>query len=347
MIADVMRVAFVKAPNQVQVRRMPVPETGPGEVLIRLAACGVCGSDLHIAFHRAKDWRPVGHEVSGTVVRIGPGVSRVREGERVTVEYSTPCFACPDCRRGHPARCPNKVGFLGDPTGYADYIRASERVVVPVDDLDLMTAALLEPLTVALGTVERIDLEMGDTVLIIGPGPIGLMALAICRLMGARHTILAGRAHSVARLRLGEALGADRVVRVDEEDLQEVVSSEFPAGVDKVITTGHPNTVTTAVDIINVDGVISYIGVTGSEREPLTFDAHRFHSKALQLKPFGGYASPFFYTAIDLLRRGVIPTDRFITHVFPLEQLDRALETAANDKEHVVKVLVSMEAPEV
>jgi L-iditol 2-dehydrogenase len=344
MIPDMMKASYVKAPDLVELRDVPVPKPGPNEVLVKVGACGVCGTDAHIAFHLAADWQPLGHEVGGTVVKVGPGVSRVSEGDRVTLECSTPCFMCFECRRGYPGRCPNAVGFYGQQSGYAEYIRVHEHIVVPIGEMDFTTAALIEPFTVALGTVDRIEPNPDDTVLVIGPGPIGLMALAACRLMGVRHAILAGRAHSVARLRMGKALGADRVVRVDEEDLQAVIVSEFQDGVDKVIITGHPQTVVTAIELINRHGIISYIGLTDEDCTPLTFDAHTFHFKALQLRPFGGYASPFFHRAIDLLRRGVPPVDRFVSHVFPLEQLDRALHAAAEDKEKAIKVVVSIDA---
>jgi L-iditol 2-dehydrogenase len=320
-----------------------MPEPGPNDALVELAACGVCGTDLHIAFHLASEWQPLGHELSGTVIRVGPGVTRVREGERVTIECGTACGQCRECRRGHPIRCPHKVGFYGRESGYAEYIRAHERTVAPVGDLDPLMTTLIEPFTVALGAVNKIDPQTDDTVLIIGPGPIGLMALVACRRMGVRNTILSGPSHAVARLRMGEELGADRVVRIDREELAAVIKSEFPDGVDKVISTAHPQSVATAVDLINSDGVISYIGLTGENRAPLTFDAHTFHWKQLQLKPFSGPNSPFVYRAIDLLRQGAIPLDRFVTDIFPLERVDEALRTAATAKERTVKVVVSMD----
>jgi L-iditol 2-dehydrogenase len=338
-----MKATYVKAPDQVELRDVPVLAPAPNEVLIELDACGVCGTDLHIAFHLATDWEPLGHELSGRVVAVGPGVTRVREGERVTVECGTACGHCRECRRGHPIRCPHKVGFYGREPGFADYIRVHERTVVPVGDLDSVTTALIEPFTVALGAVSKIEPRPDDTVLIIGPGPIGLMALAACRRLGAHRTILSGPSHAAARLRLGEALGADRVVRIDREDLGEVIESEFPDGVDKVISTAHPESVATAVDLINRDGVISYIGLTGERQTPLTFDAHTFHWKQLQLKPFSGPSSPFVYQAIDLLREGVVPVDRFVTDVFPLERVDEALRTAATAKERTIKVMVSIQ----
>jgi L-iditol 2-dehydrogenase len=338
-----MKATYVKAPDLVELREVPMPEPAPHEVLIKLAACGVCGTDLHIAFHLATDWQPLGHELSGTVAKVGPGVSRVGEGERVTVECGTACGLCRECRRGHPGRCRQTVGFYGKEPGYADYIRVHERTVVPVGDLDPLTTTLIEPFTVALGAVSKIEPQPDDTVLIIGPGPIGLMALAACRRIGARRTVLVGRSHSVARLRMGEALGADRVVRVDQEDLAGVIKRELPDGVDKVISTGHPDSVATAVDLINRDGVITYIGLTGEERTPLTIDAHRFHWKQLQLKPFAGPSSPFFHLAIDYLRQGVIPVDRFVTDVFPLERVGQALRTAATAKERTIKIAVTMD----
>ena len=338
-----MKATYVKAPDLVELRDVPVPEPAPNEVLIKLAVCGVCGTDLHIAYHLATDWQPLGHELSGVVVATGTDVTHVRMGERVVVECSTPCGQCRECRQGHPIRCRDTVGFYGRRPGYAEFLHVHARSVVPVGDMDFVTAALVELLSVALGAVSKIEPKPDDTVLIIGPGPIGLMALAACRRIGVRHTILAGRSHSLARLRLGEELGADRIVRVDREDLAVVIRSEFPDGVDKVISTAHPDSVTAAVELINADGIITYIGLTNEERTPLTVDAHTFHFKQLQLRPFSGPSSPFTFPAIDELRRGMLPVERFVTNIFPLQRVDQALRTAATDKQRSVKVVVSLD----
>lgn len=338
-----MKATYVKAPNLIELRDEAVPEPASNEVLIKLAACGVCGTDLHIAHHLATDWQPLGHELSGVVVATGRDVTRIRTGDRVVVECSTPCGQCRACRSGHPIRCRDKVGFYGSRSGYAEYLAVHERAVVSIGEMDFVTAALVEPLSVALGTVSKIEPGPDDTVLIIGPGPIGLMALAACRRVGVHRAILAGRSHSRARLQLGEALGADRVVRVDQEDLAAVVRQEFPDGVDKVISTAHPESVLEAIDLVNADGIISYIGFTDADRLPLTIDAHTLHFKQLQLRPFAGPSSPFTYPAIDLLRNGLLPVDRFVTEIVPLVQVEQALRSAATDKERGVKVVVAMD----
>ena len=339
-----MKAAYVKAPGQVEFREVPIPELGPKDVLVKIAACGVCGTDVHFGFHQATDWQPMGHELSGIVAQVGAGVTRVRPGDRVTVECDAPCGQCADCRRGYSIRCKSGAGFYAKKPGYAEYIWVPELIVVPIGDLDLKAAALIEPFTVALGAVDKVKLTIDDTVLVIGPGTIGLMALATCRMMGARKTILAGRSHSVARLKLGEDLGADRVVRADQEDLAAVIAREFPDGVDKVISTGHPDTVSQSVDLINKGGIITYIGRTDEEQSVrISFNAHTFHFKGLELRPFADQASPYFSRAADYLRRGMLPVERFITHEYPLRQVAQALKTAAYDRANAVKVLVTME----
>jgi L-iditol 2-dehydrogenase len=336
-----MKAAYIKAPALVEFREVPIPELGPSDVLVRIVACGVCGTDVHFAFHLATDWQAMGHELSGVVARVGPAVTRVRPGDRVTVECDAPCGQCADCRRGYSIRCKLGAGFYAKKPGYAEYIVVPQLIVVPTGDLDLKAAALIEPFTVALGAVEKVQPTIDDTVLVIGPGTIGLMALATCRLMGAHRTILAGRSHSVARLKLAEDLGADRVVRTDQEDLAEVIAREFPGGVDKVINTGHPSAVSQAVELINKGGIITYIGRDDEEESTqITFNARLFHFKGLELRPFADQASPFFCRAIDYLKRGVLPVDRFITHIYPLEQVDQALRTAAYDRDRAVKVVV-------
>jgi L-iditol 2-dehydrogenase len=339
-----MKAAYVKAPAQVEFREVPIPELGPLDVLVKIAACGVCGTDVHFAFHLATDWQAMGHELSGVVAQVGPAVTRVRPGDRVTVECDAPCGQCADCRRGYTIRCKFGAGFYAKKPGYAEYITVPELIVVPIGDLDLKAGALIEPFTVALGAVDKVRPTVDDTVLVIGPGTIGLMALATCRMMGARKTILAGRSHSVARLKLGEALGADRVVRIDREYLATVVAREFPGGVDKIINTGHPSAVGQAVDLINKGGIITYIGRDNDEdNTQIAFNARLFHFKGLELRPFADQASPFFCRAAEYLKRGVLPVDRFITHIYPLEQVEQALKTAAYDRENAVKVVVTMD----
>ncbi len=338
-----MKAAFVKAPAQVEFRDVPIPELGPRDVLVKIAACGVCGTDVHFAFHLANEWQAMGHELAGIVAQVGAAVTRVRPGDRVTLECDAPCGQCADCRRGYTIRCKFGAGFYAKKPGYAEYIWAPELIVVPVGDLDLKAAALIEPFTVALGAVDKVKPTLDDTVLVIGPGTIGLMALAACRAMGAHKTILAGRSHSVARLKLGEDLGADRVVRTDQEDLAAVIAREFPGGVDKVISTAHPSTVEQAVELINKGGIITYIGRDNDEdNTQISFNARLFHFKGLELRPFADQASPYFGRAVEYLRRGMLPIDRFISHTYPLDRLEQALHTAAYDRDKAVKVVVTM-----
>ena len=245
-IPSTMQAVVYRGINDMRVETVPVPTIGPGELLVKVATCGVCGTDLkkiHTGSHSAP--RIFGHEMSGTIVKIGEGVTRFALGERVVVHHHVPCGECYYCRKGTPAQCPlyKKVGVTAgfEPSGggFAEYIRvmdwiaASRGVVHIPDGVPFEQAAFLEPLNTVLKGVKRLNLAPDDTVLVIGQGPIGLMHAALARRTGAQvltsdfyterhaiaakfglsHPIYAGEENVVERvMAMTEGRGADAVI---------------------------------------------------------------------------------------------------------------------------------------
>ncbi|BCH31127.1 Zn-dependent alcohol dehydrogenase [Mesorhizobium sp. L-8-10] len=184
---------FEGAGRPLRIGDLGIPEPAEDEVLIRIAACGICGSDLHMTEDPATFWVGegfvLGHEFAGEVVRCGNEVNGLRPGDRVAVAPMRGCGRCDSCRRGEPAWCPD-MRLIGG--GYAEFATVAARQCCALpDDLPLVEGALAEPVAVGLHAVMRSGLEPGDTVLVLGAGPIGLLVAFWARRLGARHVVVA------------------------------------------------------------------------------------------------------------------------------------------------------------
>ena len=177
-----MQALFAKAPFQIEIRELPMPRPGPGEVLVKVHACGLCGTDLHFVRDWAGDPMPLGHEIAAEVVEPGPGVTAYRPGERVIVEDVGMCGVCENCKNGRYDRCRNNYNLNGQP-GMAEYMAVNEHLLNRFEGLDYVQASLVEPLAVAINAVLHAEIPLGGDVVVYGPGPIGLMCvrLAVCK----------------------------------------------------------------------------------------------------------------------------------------------------------------------
>lgn len=338
-----MKAAFVKVPFQVEIRDIPMPEIGPEEVLIRVKACGICGTDLHFARDLAKDAAmPLGHEFMGVIERAGAGAQEFSSGEQVIVENHTACGACKWCKNGEPVYCTNLYIVMEQPC-LAEFVRAHKRCLHRFDGLTPAEAALAEPLTVALDLIEEGGIPTGSQVAVFGPGTIGLMAARLAKVKGAGKVFLTGRSHSRARLEAGRQLGVDRIVEVDKEDLAEVVGAEAPGGLDRIFITSPPSTIPQAFELARFGGVIVFNGID-FEHPGITFDANAFHFKRLQLRATHSIPNLRFPTAIELLKQKIVDPSLFITQTFSFLDLPEAMKTAEKDKSGVVKVMIEMNA---
>jgi L-iditol 2-dehydrogenase len=335
-----MKAAFAKIPLQIKLRDIPKPVPKPDEVIVKIDACGLCGTDVHIATKQAvNNFRPIGHEISGTIAELGSNVHDQVVGTPVIVQNSTLCGVCTACRNGEIDRCESII-FMKGQTGFAEYIAVHRRATLPYTGISPEAAAIVEPLGVALDVTNVADIRIGDNVAVIGPGPIGLMAVKMARLRGASNVLLAGNSHSKARLKAGLELGANHVVEVDCVNLTDYVKEFFPRGIDRVIVTSPPKTLLDAIEIANFGGIIAYIGIDYNGPEMVTFDVNKIHFKKLQIRASHAIPNTLFPVAVDLLARKVIDPDTVISHVFKLDDIQQAFDVAANDKASAIKVVV-------
>ena len=331
-----MKAAF-KRGREITLKDITLRALRPNEIRVKIAACGICGTDLHLNPEEADQETPFGHEMAGTVVEKGCGVVNLEVGQKVVIESATPCGFCENCKNAKQELCLNiqSFFFLGY-FGFAEEIICPAITAIPCEDLKPDVACLSEPLGVAIDLVRLADIRPESNVLLLGPGPIGLMALAIVKRMGARRVFLSAHKHSQARLAVAKKLGVDGIFDPSETPLPEV---DFGCPIDRVLVTTPPPTLSDAMQVACKGGIISFIGIDYGEKAYCTFDANAFHFKKLQLR--ASFASPALYTpqALQYLREGVVDGEMIISHRFTLDQISEAM-AVARDSSRAVKVIV-------
>jgi L-iditol 2-dehydrogenase len=337
--------AFVKTgsqPGEADVRDVPVAEPGPGEVLLRVASCGVCGSDLHAfrsdaGFEWIRTPVTLGHEFSGTVEAVGPGVTRVSPGDRVVVIAIQGCGRCDTCLAGSTQLCPERelVGLSQD-GGMAEYVVEPEQHLVPVPKgLDLTVAALCEPLAVAVHAVAvRADVKPGQKVVVSGPGPIGVLCAMLADSIGAEVLLTGVGQDSVSRLPAAERVGL-RTANLSEKPLEKHMRDGFGQAPDVWIeSSGSVRALSSALESVQPGGTIVVVGLYAEEMRFFPTTAVR-----RELSMLFSYACNYvdYQAALDLLARGAIDPGPLLSK-YALEDAPEAFEAVA--KGQTVKAIL-------
>lgn len=325
-----MLAAMFYAPMDVRLEERPIPQVGPGEVLLKVAAATTCGTDLK-AYRRGHPLlfrnppTGFGHEVAGIVAATGTGVTQCREGDAIVVANSAPCFQCFYCRHSRYSLCEDLLLLNG---AYAEYLLVPERIVhhnlyrLPTGTT-FTAAALTEPLACALHGIDACDIVRDDTVAILGAGPLGLLLVALAKLRGAR-VILTGR--GTERLALGEQFGADMALDVHLLSLQEqceavLAQTEGKRGVDVVIeAVGMPETWNIAAKMVRPGGLVNFFGGCPSGTQ-VTLETQPLHYSELTIKGVFHHTPAYFAQALDLIIGHHIDVEALITEQVPLSSL--------------------------
>lgn len=330
-----MKSIRIPEPNRVELVDLPIPVPGAGEVLLRVRASGICGTDIHILRGEYMGAYPVipGHELSGDVAAVGPGVTRVQTGERAALEPNIACERCEECLNNRENFCRNwqAVGVTR-PGGMSEYVLAPQQAVFPVGDLAYEQAAFVEPLSCVLHGLERLEPRPGDSVLLAGAGPIGMLLLRGLGLWGAARVDVAER--SPARLAFAGAEGAGALFPALEQAPRD--------GYDCVIdATGSPAVMARLLDHARPGGKVLWFGVppNGAKMELEPFQVFR---KGLSI--FGSFTSRRnSYQAVELLRGGRIRVADLVSHRLPLAEFERGCTLIETGQEKVMKVVVGEE----
>lgn len=332
-----VKAAYVKRPFEVTFRDIGLRPPGSGEVRLDVTACGVCGYDLEISEFLADEPRPFGHEIVGVVHEVGSAVTRVSPGDQVVLESGTFCCDCDNCRNGRADLCNKGASFGSERAmGFAEGMIAPSRAVVPAPDIEPLAAVLAEPCGVAIDMVRVAEIGLTDRVLIVGAGPIGLMALAIARRLTSGTIVAANRSED--RLAIARRLGADAALSPRNTSLKEcaVRYGDF----DRVLVTAPPQVIPECIEAAAYGGYIVFIGSDFASGGVISLDTHALHFGKKQLR--SSFASPALYLpqALHLLRTGAVPAKEIVTHRFPLSDLREALFTARERRDGACKVVV-------
>jgi 2-desacetyl-2-hydroxyethyl bacteriochlorophyllide A dehydrogenase len=323
-----LKAAFYEAPYSIGVHEAPQPEPGANDVVVRVAACGICGTDQHIY---AGDFFPTypligGHEMAGEVVRIGSEVDTVREGDRVAVDPSLFCGYCYFCQRAQGNHCLH-WGAIGVTRngGFAEYVVAPKANIYPIGDMSYEQAAFVEPISCVVYGLRRIRIPLGANVVIFGAGSIGLLMLQLVRHGGASQVVSVDL--KADKLALARRLGAHETVQAGEQvhdDLRDL----SPLGFDVVIDcTGVPSVVEGMFEHVRAEGKVLMFGVNPTDAT-IRLSPYDVYQKDLEI--YGTFALRYtFHQAIDLMQSGAVQVDPLLSDRLPIDRFAEALQLAA------------------
>ena len=318
-------VKYASGDGNVELRDVDEPVCQDNQVKIEVGHCGICGTDLHVYHDRFRNYPPVilGHEFSGSIVQAGSAVRSFRVGQRVTVlgAMTVVCGHCRFCRQGEFMFCPDRRGMGHGVNGaFTRYVVAREEQLFELpDELPTEQGALIEPFAAAVHAVcEMSELRLGETVLVSGPGPIGLMCLKLLVAAGMK-TIVAGVSADSSRLQLGSQMGAARVVDVQRVDLLDVVREETGGvGVDLALEcSGVAASVANCLNALGPLGRLTQVGHFGNEIT-IPYDLVAF--RQIRITGSVGYTAGSWRRSLQILADGDIELTDLITDRLPLDQ---------------------------
>ncbi|MFQ7157593.1 MAG: zinc-dependent alcohol dehydrogenase family protein [Merdimonas faecis] len=319
-----MKAAVYHGPGDLRVEEVPVRKLKDNEVKIQVKYCGICGTDIHI-FHGdggCCDVTPPlvpGHEFSGVVAEVGAGVKTVKVGDRVTGDPNDMCGECYFCKNGMQHFCKNNIG-IGTTVdgGFAEYVIMREKQVYKVsDELSFIEAAMAEPISCCLHGIDLCNIKAGDTVLVIGGGPIGMIMMQLAKNAGASKVIMSEPVEEKREQAL--KLGATKTIDPLHEDV-EAVLAEYCENVNVVIEcVGNVHTQADAVRFAGKGATIMYFGLAAPE-ESFPIRPDDIFKKELHIT--SSYINPYsFERAIQILESGTVELESLITNVVPLDDI--------------------------
>ncbi|HZG86409.1 zinc-dependent alcohol dehydrogenase [Paenibacillus sp.] len=339
-----MKAVYVEDAYKVVVKEVDIPELAPNEVLIKVAAAGICGSDIHTYKGLHPFRKPpviIGHEVAGEIVSVGAAVTKFQVGDRVTVEPQTGCGSCEYCLRGQTNYCgtrgaPGIGGWYGT---MAEYFAAPEPTVFKLPDgMSYDVGVLVEPFAVGVHAVRKAGIEVGDKVAVLGAGPIGLLAMAAAKAAGATTTFVSDVMDYA--LDTASAMGATHTMNIMNvenwtQQAKELVGGEF----DKVlIAAGVPGIIDQSLQLLRKGGRVVTIAMFHGTQ---TFDIHNLQNQEKEIVGCMTYTRADTLTAIDMLAAGAVNHEALISHKLSYEDAAEGFRLVDKKEDRSMKVLVT------
>ncbi len=341
MTPPTAKAAYVQKPFQVSYKEVKLRRPGAQEARIEVLACGICGYDMEVAEFLADKPCAIGHEVVGIVREAGSDVTHVKVGDQVVLESGSFCCDCALCRNGRVDLCNKGAGIWKEPAmGFSEAMIAPARAIVPAPDIDPLAAVLAEPCGVGIDIVKVAEIGLTDRVLVVGAGPIGLMALAIARRRTTGALVAADRVKG--RLEVAKRLGAEDVIVAGENAL--VKYAEKHGAFDRILITAPPMVIPECITAAAFGGYLVFIGSDFKGGGVVPIDTHAVHYGKKQLR--ASFASPALYLpeALHLLRTGIVPAGEIVSHKFPLSKLQEAMQYIREHRDTTYKVAVIPDA---
>lgn len=352
-IPATMRAAVTRDWNDIRIEEVPVPALEPGEVLVRVGACGICGTDLKIVAGVYKgSWPPAlpfiqGHEWAGTVAALGVGVTGLQVGDRVAAENHKGCGTCANCRRGRynlceVARSKGKAYKLYGHSAqgaFADYAARPAGLLHKLPDaVSFEEGTIVNQGALGLHAIRRCRIEPGDTVAVIGPGLVGLITVQLAKAVGATRVIVAGRG---PRLELAKELGADDVVDISTTDTVEGIRAlTNGSGADCAFEcAGAPEAVVASINCVKRGGRVALVGLTGNK--DVAFNTDRLALDEVDV--FGVRSSPnAYHELITLIAVGKVNVKKLVSRVYPLDEINDAFDAFRKREGGAIRMVIKI-----
>jgi len=334
---------FGKKYLEIEERVREIPPPDEDHVIVKICACGVCGTDINFVRDWADEPMALGHEISAEVIEVGKNVTTVKVGDRVIVEDCTMCGVCENCKSGQPQFCRNMYDMEDQP-GMGQYMSVRFNCLNKYEGLDHVSACLTEPLAVSLTSVLNARIPLGGSVVVLGPGPLGLMSARVARLRGAGYVAITGlpaeNARERARLQLAAEFGCDDIIEVGKQDVEEVIKRKFPNGVDRVIVSSPPRSMSDALKIIRFGGIITFYGLHFGGQSTIEVDINDLIFRKISLIPTFAEPAINFPVSIRLLREGLVDAAALANHTFDFDQARQTMEAIIDGTQPIIKAVM-------
>ena len=334
---------FGKKYLDIEERVREIPALNEDHVLVRVRACGVCGTDINFVRDWEDDPMPLGHEISAEVIEVGKNVTTVRPGDSVIVEDCTMCGVCENCKSGQPQFCRNMYDMEGQP-GMGEYMSVRFNSLDKYEGLDHVSACLTEPLAVSLTSVLNAQIPLGGSVAVLGPGPLGLMSARVAKLYGAGYVVITGlpadNERERARLELAAKFGCDDFIEVGKQDVEGEIKKKFPNGVDRVIVSSPPESLHDALKIIKFGGIITFYGLHFGGKSTINVDINDLVFRKISLIPTFAEPAINFPVSNRLLRDGLVDAEAVVTHTFGFDKAKETMEAIIDGTQPIVKAVM-------
>ncbi len=334
---------FGKRFLDIQERKHQIGAPDEDHAIVKVHACGVCGTDINFV----RDWMdepmPLGHEIAGEVIEVGKNVASVKPGDRVIVEDCSMCGVCENCKSGHPEFCRNMYDIEGQP-GMGQTMSVRFNCLNKFEGLDYTSACLTEPLAVSLTSVLNAEIPLGGSVVVLGPGPLGLMAARLAKLQGAGFVAITGLPADTererARFAVAREFGCDITIECGKQSVEDEIKKRFPNGVDRVIVSSPPQSIADAFKIIRFGGIITFFGLHFGGKNVIDLDVNDMIFRKITLRPTFAEPAINFPVSIRLLRDGLVDANALVTHTFGFDNTKEIMEAIINGSQPIVKAVM-------